>query len=414
MSTTNHATPSSGFDVILGNPPFLNQLETSTANSQRVALLLRTTSQGSSKGYADLSATFLRHAMTITRPRGRVSMVQPQAFLATTSGKAIRDSLLTYGSIAHIWVSNEHVFDNAQVYTCALTFIRNNFGPIEIQRTTGSSFEPLSPTLRSCDQLMLLATWSPLAAAASGVPELPVNTLPHIGTIADATADFRDQYYGLDGFIVEDADLSDEERKQPLAYPPLMTTGLLDLGHSLWGTQTTRILKTKWDAPRVDRKAMQERGELSGWISERLRPKVLMATQTKVLEVFVDAKGSYLPSIPLITITPHRQDDLWLIAAALASPVATAVAMERHSGAAMSADAIKLSAKQVLRLPLPVDRRLWEAAADSLRTIHESATAPARSDLQEFGEIAARSYNLDSFIESELLKWWLGRVPSAP
>ncbi len=48
----------------------------------------------------------------------------------------------------------------------------------------------------------------------------------------------------------------------------------------------------------------------------------------------------------------------------LAAPAVSAWALAHYRGSALSRDALKLSATQVLELPLPVDDRPWAAGHD--------------------------------------------------
>lgn len=400
-----------GFDVILGNPPFLNQLETATVTDRGLAAILAARTGGTCRGYTDLSATFLVLAASLARPGGRVALVQPQSLLAAKDAAPVRAAVLRAGSLSALWVANAYLFEGVSVFTCAPTIhvAGPRSGPLA--RSTGPAFTPLPPITVDADALAREETWAHLAAAASGVPDIHHRAAGRLGDLAHATADFRDQYYGLSGFLVEDADLAPADRDDA-RFPPIVTSGLIDPAHCRWGAAHTRILKRRWLAPRVDRARMLASGALGPWLASRLVPKLLLATQTRILEVFADEHGRFVPSTPLITITPRdptNPANLWRLAAALASPVLTALALKKFAGAALNADAIKLSAKQVLDLPLPADRPAWDLAADQFRA------ASARTDpreraraLHEFGRLACRAYGLAE--PHELLAWWTDRL----
>jgi hypothetical protein len=132
---------------------------------------------------------------------------------------------------------------------------------------------------------------------------------------------------------------------------------LIDRDTSLWGERPTRILKQQWLAPRVDRERLERDSALGAWLRARLVPKILLATQTRVLEPLLDIRGEWLPCVPVITITPapndsHPLDTLLAVHRSLLSPISTAFAAREFAGAALSPDALKLSAKQARALPL--------------------------------------------------------------
>jgi hypothetical protein len=399
-----------GFDSIVGNPPFLNQLETGTASDRARAAILNRVSDGSIRGYADISAAFLERCSRWLAPGGRLALVQPQSILAARDAEAIRGGVLRRCSLTDLWIARERVFGAASVHVCLPVLARTADRSGSLSRFVGKDFRRLADRAIDQDAWSLASTWAPLAAAASGVPEIEDLQGGTIGDLAESTADFRDQYYGLDGFLVDDADIASADRRAD-QYPKLVTTGLIDLAACRWGSDSTRVLKRRWNAPRIDRGRMAREGTLDPWITARLRTKIILATQTRVLELFVDADGEFIPSLPLITITPRLPGDLWKVAAAIASPVATAIAFARHDGAAMTVDAIKLSASQTLQLPNPTDASWWQRGAERLEEAHRAPDARTReSALRAFGAVMVRSYGLPVPLAADVESWWAKRL----
>ena len=175
-------------------------------------------------------------------------------------------------------------------------------------------------------------------ARARGVPDRRWATAGTLLDIATASADFRDEYYGLIDAVIDDPSG---------ALPRLITSGLIDPAELLWGRRATTFNRVRREFPRVQLDLLSD--ALRMWAARRMVPKVLVATQTKVLEAIVDEDGSLLPSVPVITIEAPV-DDLWRIAALLVSPPIAAIAATRHLGAALSADALKLSARRPVGL----------------------------------------------------------------
>ncbi len=401
-----------GFDVIVGNPPFLNQLDSITAAGRGAANILRAWSGGALKGLADMAAAFLLRSLSLAAPGGRVALVQPQSLLVAADVGPVRAGVLESASLRALWVSNEHAFEGASVYTCAPTLERGGPRVVPLARSEGSAFAPLSPLTIDNDALAREETWAHLAAPVGGLPEFAYSAGGSIGDRASATADFRDQYYGLDGFLVEDGESGGlEASSRDRDFPPIVTTGLIEPAECMWGRAPARILKRKWLAPRIDRERMEREGSLGEWMGARLVPKVILATQTRVLEAYVDHAGRFVPSVPLISVVPSDEGDLWRIAAAIASPVCTAIAARRYAGAALSVTAIKLSAKQVMRLPIPCNGAAWAEGADVYRAAQESAgRCERRKRLAAFGERMCEAYGVPADDAGPLLGWWLGRL----
>jgi hypothetical protein len=357
------ATP---FDVVVGNPPFLNQLASATSRGGR--------SRWGGGAYADAAALFLALAVESARPDGgRVGLVLPHSVLATRDTAPIRASTLAAARLDALWWAGEAMFD-AEVLTCAATFVRGERQG-RVRRWRGAAFEPL-PDADGRD-LQQRPTWSHLVADVAGIPPVPVGGRP-LATMATATADFRDQYYGLVDHVTDDGD-----------GVPLVTSGLIDAGRCAWGERPARFARRSFVAPRVPIESLPP--ALQAWAASRLVPKVLVATQTRVIEAAVDAAGAWLPSVPVITVAPRDGADLWRLGAVLCAPATTAWAAATYLGAALSAAAIKLSAAQVLTVPVP--DRPWDDAAAAL----------ASGDVEHCARLMDAAYGTDLF------DWWSDR-----
>lgn len=218
---TSRSVASAGFAVIIGNPPFLNQLESATVSERGSAAMMQLATEGVVKGYADLSAAFLYCSTQLCCHGGRVTLIQPQSFLAAKDAGPVRCGVLQSNALVGLWVSNEHAFEGVSVFTCAPTIEIGGPRMGRLKRTATVKFTALPEIDIDHDLLATEETWAHLVAAASGIPELEIAAHGTIGDIATATADFRDQYYGLAGFLIEDADAHTRPSKIDKHFPPL-------------------------------------------------------------------------------------------------------------------------------------------------------------------------------------------------
>jgi len=297
--------------------------------------------------------------------------------------------------LTELWLADEHVFD-ASVYVCVPTLVvgaTNQRAPV--QRYVGRARGRATPATVSA------GAWASLAAV--DVPDFDVRTGGLLGDAAEVTADFRDEYYGLRGAIVEDGPGDSQSH-----LPPLISTGLIDLATCRWGVETCRFSGLLWRAPRVDVAMFGNESKMAAWARSRLRPKLLLATQTKVLEVAVDEAGRWLPVTPLISIAPRLKRDLWRLGAALASPVLTAAAAKLGGGTGLSIGAIKLSARQVRGLALPAGD-----LADAGRLFRDAslgAESNRRDTLIKCARATCVAYGLGPRESGQLLEWWSERL----
>jgi hypothetical protein len=86
------------------------------------------------------------------------------------------------------------------------------------------------------------------------------------------------------------------------------------------------------------------------------------------------------------------------VLAALLAPATTAWALREASGAALSGDAVKLSATQLRAVPLPPAGSDWDAAAEAI----------------EVGDLGAAGRHMDAAYGTDVWAWWHARLPSRP
>ncbi|MGB0113998.1 MAG: N-6 DNA methylase [Ilumatobacteraceae bacterium] len=372
----DHDWTTASFDVVIGNPPFLSQMAEATT---------RGGAGGRGAGaYADVAVEFLALAAElVSEDGGRLALVLPQSVLASRDAAAVRASV--DGRSRMFWSSwsPERVFD-AQVHTCALAF---EFGPDSPTRAAGG-------------------TWSHVVTDRQGVPGVPddLETSGELGDRATLNANFRDEYYGMIPAVTDAAtDRTDG--------PPLITSGLIDPGRSLWGVRPITFAKRSFAEPRVDIGALDAR--MREWARRRLVPKVLVANQTRVIEAVCDPTGAWLPGVPVVAVYPrgaHWDDaaradprtaatdtelarQAWEIAAVLTSPIASAWSWHRGGGTGLSADAIRTSPTVLAALPWPAGD--LAVAVDAVR----------RGDVRGCGAAVDAAYGIVD--DTALDAWWV-------
>lgn len=303
------------FDVVVGNPPYLNQLS-------------RHTSRGGSSRfgggpYADAAAEFLALAVRLVRPGGRVGLVLPQSLMAARDAAAIREQVDDVAALRWMWWSDRHVFDAKVRVWAGVWEVGGVQG--EVRRCHGERFDPLS-------SMPMPSTWAGLLTGGSP----PVHDGPTLAGIATFAADFRDQYYGLVGAVGDDVD-----------GPPLVTSGLIDPGVCHWGTKPVRFAKQRYAAPRVAVERLTP--ALQRWAEHRLVPKLLIANQTRVIEAVHDVEGRWLPGVPVITCTTSQPDRVMDV---LRSDRANEWVRHHAAGSGLGAGTVRLNPRLLGSIPL--------------------------------------------------------------
>jgi hypothetical protein len=387
--------PQPQFSLVVGNPPFLSQLQTATLRPRS------TSDNGQPRGaYTDVAAQFLSAGMGWLMPGGTLALLQPLSTLSTRDAGPVRDQLRAQATIRAVWLGTEKHFADAQVATCAIIADVPRRGQPPVQLLAGEDF-----TAQSQVELAEHGPWSGLLATQLGVPPLELQTGGTLAELAKTTADFRDQYYGLQGHVID----LPAHRQPDADHPPLVLTGHIDPLQCQWGSVAVRFGGQSWQRPVVDRPALAlASAKLGAWAQARLVPKLVVATQSKILEAAVDERGAWLNTTPTLSILPRDPKDLWLIAAVVLGAPASVWAWHCGAGSAMSVHAIKLSAKQLAQLPLPADRPLWEQAAQLLQAGHLAPADGRRAALLQASRLMTGAYGLKN--PDEIYSFWFKRL----
>ncbi len=378
-------------DLVVGNPPFLSQLRARTARGQgsRAGLSGRWPGIG---GYVDEAVLFMVAATELVSPGGTVALVQPTSALSARDASTARAMLDELAPPVSFWWSRERVF-SAAVDACAVV-CRRRSSERSVKRSLGCPPKPVDDCPRPSS-----VSWSPLLAGMADLPEIRHNfeSGDLLASLASTTAGFRDQYYGLRKAVVDDPGGSNR----------LITAGLIDPLSNRWGEATCRYDRREWKSPCVRLERID--AELRHWFGQRLRPKLLVATQTRLLEVVVDPDGTMIPSTPVVVVEPDDDDMIWHLAAALCAPATSARLVTSAAGSGLSRDAVRVSATALSEVALPVPGPEWDAAATAVKALHEAGGAAGHvDDLLAVAKLCDAAYGTE---DPRLSEWWAARLP---
>ncbi|MFL6206983.1 MAG: N-6 DNA methylase [Acidimicrobiales bacterium] len=362
-------------DVVVGNPPFLSPLSESTARPAGLAERLRGRFGDAVGPYTDAAALFLLAACREVRPGGTVALIQPVSVLTNRDAAAVRAAVERLATVREVWVPSGRAFD-AAVDVCVPILDRD-----VVDGSGGRADRPAGAPATA-------ASWASHLTGPLGVPAVDLGEgSGMLGDRADVMAAFRTEYYGTVPHVHEADDLPEGR--------PLLTSGAIDLGGTAWGGRSARVGGRRWIRPVVDVSALE--GRAAQWVARTAGPKLVVATQTKVVELAVDEDGCYVASVPLVVVRPEA-GQLWHAAAALASPAVSAWLFQRSAGSGLSPGALRISAPVLRSVPLPVDRVAWDRGAQAFRA----------RDIDAFIAAMEAAYAVDP----EVGAWWKERATS--
>ena len=259
-------------DVVVGNPPFLSQLAAATARSADDAD--RAARRGSARPcapYTDTAALFLLAALRPGRARaGRSRCVQPQSVLARARrGRRARTPSAQLGP-ARRRLGPDRRRLRRRASTCACPSSRS--GAAASGRATGAR------------------TWRDADGVPGGRPAAPA----HARRRGHHHRRLPQQYYGMVDHVARAGDCP--------TGTPLVTTGLVDLGRCAWGERRPRVGRPDVGPPGRRRRAPLD-GRAADWAAAHRRARsVVVATQTRVVEVAVDDDGRWIAGVPLVVV----------------------------------------------------------------------------------------------------------------
>jgi hypothetical protein len=112
-----------GFDIVIGNPPYIRQEEFSALKPY-----LKETYQ-TYAGTADLFTYFVELSMMISRPEGDFCFIIPNKWMRANYGKALRDFVKQYKMECILDFGDLPVFEEATTYPCILQLTKTAAQP---------------------------------------------------------------------------------------------------------------------------------------------------------------------------------------------------------------------------------------------------------------------------------------------
>ncbi len=386
----------SQFSVVIGNPPFLGQMKSPTTRDKRYNAKLDRATEFQPSPYTDTAALFLARGVSMTSPGGRVSMILPRSIAATRDGESVRTFVDAHATMTAAWVDTGDAFE-AAVATWAPVFrVHDEHGggaQVAAERSVIVRREDFSQ-----HQIRTAGRATSWAWVLSDSPEVSLANPVTLGSLVNATAGFRDEYYALASAVVDDQSPTGDVYR-------LVTSGLVDPLVLHWGNRTARIAKQTWQAPCVDLQVVaKDFPKIERWARNRLVPKVVLPAQTRIPEPAIDWDGSLVPLTPVVSVEPYDARHVDRVAAVLLAPPVAAWAAQRRGGTGLSREALRLSATDVESIPLPTELNPWSEAAALILDGRSDSSDPIARVLR-VADLMTEAYQADEAV----LRWWRQR-----
>lgn len=273
---------SDGFDVVIGNPPYINANELKKRLGIKEYEILKSGYEAA-KGTIDIYILFFEFGLKILGENGILTYISPNRFLSASYGEALRNFIFNGYSIVSISdFSSVNVFEAASTYPIVTSISRYNKSRNEILiRLFDQSFKIKKGWTNNIADLDLLPgkIWGFLLNSKIDIVKMMLvqsEPLRLSGTInATSTAKEADEYHNL---------INETKGKK------LINTGTIDRFNTCWGGEYLTDKGEKYLSPYLDinsNKISKVRRKLYE------SPKIIFAKIAIRTEAFFDQNGEY-------------------------------------------------------------------------------------------------------------------------
>ena len=269
-----------GFDIIVGNPPFVNAIRGNVPSFDKAFYQHRFQQV---TGSADLAYYFLELSNHLITLEGLVGFILPKVALGAPSLSLIRKTVTP--RVLHLPTSVSMFADaNVQVVLLVLGATGKCIVSNEVYPTKDQWIE-IQPKHQIAWVGMVANWWSQFwfATHSTALPDLS-HCIPL----------FQSSFEVASGLITSEfyeVKMLDSKNGKGMK---LLTSGGIDPFCQYWGQRTQKFRKRNYVHPRISIKGI--RPKLKEKLDRSKRPKIIIANQTKTVEAYLDAKGEYQAS----------------------------------------------------------------------------------------------------------------------
>ena len=281
----------SGFDVCIGNPPYVNIKGQSEETKQTLRKNYKY-----SKG-ADIYVAFIEKSLQFNKSAGNLFFIVPNKFFGADYGKAIREYLKTGDvTILSIWdLKDEKVFENAMISTIVIGFKK--------EKKSSNTKLIQGETIRIVEELFDVEGKIQIEANENDNLILAKLRLqPQLKTIADVrTGVMGFEYWKMEPIIHNGL------KKNSVR---LYTNGNLSKYSDKWETTSIKLYKDEYSQPSIE---LNKNYLNSNTIDLfKFRPKIIVRGVSKEIASIIDEDGSGL-LVAVHSIIPRKIDIKYLL-----------------------------------------------------------------------------------------------------
>ena len=315
---------SGGFDVIVGNPPYVDSEAMTRAWAKEREYITRTYEQ--TKGNWDLYIAFLELGCNLLASEGYLSYITPDKWISKDFGAAIRKRIIP--GVVSILPFGRDVFESAIVDSIVTTISAKPVEHLHILSINDGEVSLASRIDKSeinADE-GLDQTISPHFNLLRRLERVGERRLKDIAETENACA--TSDTYVLGPFI---SDASSSRDYNAVEHYKVANTGTLNKYSFKWGMRPMRYLKNDYLHPVVAKRDFQE--NLGATYQRRAASPKLIIKGLTLLDAAIDADGLFIPGKSTLVVCNNDVSTLKFIAGVLNSKIASFYIKEKYASA---------------------------------------------------------------------------------
>lgn len=295
---------SGGFNVIIGNPPYVSNRHMYKSGLAKIVKFLDKTYKSAKSGNYDLFIPFIEKGIKLLKQGGLLSFIIPNKFLIAKYSKALLNIIKRNGTIDNIFdLSDIPIFEDASVYPIIIV-IRKSSDSRKISFVNKKYInDPLLMTSHRIQKWNYLEQ-KPIFDSTTIEGKI-INKIENSVNVNDKL-DFQP---GINGFQFSNYAKCITEGKLTKESKRLVVTGNIDRYILL--NKKTRYKGTDFTNPYIyyDKNIISE-----GKWKLFSTPKIMIAGMTKKIEAIIDNNGNYAPGVSVYSILSLKIDLIPILA----------------------------------------------------------------------------------------------------
>jgi type I restriction-modification system DNA methylase subunit len=345
-----------GFDVVVGNPPYIDSEEMVRNHQQRQRDYIAT-HYPSAKGNWDIYIAFFDRAFSLLTRNGLLCFITPDKWLSKEFGSELRKNLLRH--IRTIFVVGRDVFESAKVDSVITKISKNPDNQI-------STFASEETRIRLISKVNNASLSPPFA-----LDTLFSNALPLLSRIEEACPNTFQSFAACesacatsDAYLLKDilCDIPHHDFNEKKHFK-VVNTGTLGRYIHKWGIRPMRYLKDDYHYPVVNRADFNSMFGKT-YVQRASSPKLIIKGLT-LLDASIDFTGSCVPGKSTLVIMNQEPDFLKFMAVFLNSRLPIFYIKEKYQSSSYNGG-ISFTKDMINQLPIPqaVEQRPFIEKAD--------------------------------------------------